>query len=87
MLKNAVPKGTRDNRANQLNPTHPAYHQSRGSSPQEAERSAEQARMDRRAPSEVARTVRAQPDLSKWMIGTFPPTQSAHRVVSKGLSK
>lgn len=33
-----------DNRANQLNPTHPAYHQSRGSSAEEAEQLATQER-------------------------------------------
>lgn len=32
-------KAARDNRANQLNPTHPAYHRSRGASPAEASRS------------------------------------------------
>jgi len=31
-----------DNRANQLNPTHPAYHLSRGASPEEAEQLAAQ---------------------------------------------
>lgn len=34
-------KSARDNRANQLNPIHPAYHQSRGSGPDEAQRMAE----------------------------------------------
>lgn len=29
-------KAARDNRANQLNPTHPAYHRSRGASPSRA---------------------------------------------------
>ena len=33
-------KSARDNRANQLNPTHPAYHQSRGNGPDEAQRMA-----------------------------------------------
>lgn len=33
-------KAARDNRANQLNPTHPAYHRSRGGSPEDAARSA-----------------------------------------------
>lgn len=33
-------KAARDNRANQLNPTHPAYHRSRGASQAEAKRSA-----------------------------------------------
>jgi hypothetical protein len=31
-----------DNRANQLNPTHPAYHLSRGASPEEASQLAAQ---------------------------------------------
>lgn len=30
-------KGAQDNRANQLNPAHPAYYLSRGASPQEAQ--------------------------------------------------
>ena len=30
-MSNPTDKSTVDNRANQLNPTHPAYHQSRGS--------------------------------------------------------
>ncbi|PIE66025.1 MAG: hypothetical protein CSA24_01105 [Deltaproteobacteria bacterium] len=33
-------KAARDNRANQLNPTHPAYHRSRGASQAEANHSA-----------------------------------------------
>jgi hypothetical protein len=35
-------KSAQDNRANQLNPTHPAYHQSRGASSSAAEQRAEQ---------------------------------------------
>ena len=35
-------KSAQDNRANQLNPNHPAYHSSRGDSPEEAGRSAAQ---------------------------------------------
>ena len=37
-------KGARDNRANQLNPRHPAYHQSRGAAPSAAEQLAERNR-------------------------------------------
>lgn len=37
-------KTVRDNRANQRNPTHPAYHQSRGVSPSEAQRRAAQSK-------------------------------------------
>lgn len=36
MSKNNPSKAAQDNRANQLNPTHPAYHQSRGASESEA---------------------------------------------------
>ncbi|HLK99052.1 MAG TPA: hypothetical protein VK539_00630 [Myxococcaceae bacterium] len=36
------PQGV-DNRANQLNPRHPAYHLSRGASPEEAQRLAAEA--------------------------------------------
>ena len=44
-------KSARDNRANQLNPGHPAYHQSRGASPNEAQRVAEHSKsaLDNRA--------------------------------------
>ena len=38
--KGSTPKHVRDNRANQLNPQHPAYHQSRGSSPKSAQSNA-----------------------------------------------
>ena len=40
-------KSGRDNRANQLNPNHPAYHQSRGASPSEAQRVAEHSKSAR----------------------------------------
>lgn len=36
MSKHHRPPSARDNRANQLNPIHPAYHRSRGLSPSEA---------------------------------------------------
>ena len=36
MSSKSCPKHALDNRANQLNPTHPAYHQSRGASPGQA---------------------------------------------------
>lgn len=87
MWKHAVPKGSRDNRANQLNPTHPAYHQSRGASPQEAERAADQARMARSAHSDVARSVPMQPGSSAVKTGNVPPTYRDRRGVSDGLVK
>lgn len=37
-------KSAQDNRANQLNPTHPAYHRSRGAAPGEAQRMAGQSK-------------------------------------------
>lgn len=37
MAKNTASKQSLDNRANQLNQQHPAYHRSRGSSPEKAE--------------------------------------------------
>lgn len=37
MSKTDPSKAAQDNRANQLNPTHPAYHRSRGASESEAE--------------------------------------------------
>lgn len=40
-MEERCPKGTRDNRASQLNPSRPAYYQLRGSSPKGAERSAD----------------------------------------------
>ena len=36
-MPRSTPKSARDNRANQLNPTHPAYHRSRGVSPEQAQ--------------------------------------------------
>ena len=87
MWKHAVPKGSRDNRANQLNPTHPAYHQSRGASPQKAERAAEQARMARSAHSDVARSVPVQPESSGLKTGKVPPAHRDRRRVSDGLIK
>ena len=36
--KDSAPKHVRDNRGNQLNPQHPTYHQSRGSSPKSAQK-------------------------------------------------
>lgn len=36
MAKQPVPKAARDNRANQLNPAHPAYYRSRGVSVEKA---------------------------------------------------
>ena len=41
------PKQGLDNHANQLNPTHPAYHRARGASPEEAERLASEAQAGR----------------------------------------
>lgn len=35
-MTKSLPKTARDNCANQLNPTHPAYHQSRSASPADA---------------------------------------------------
>ncbi len=37
MAKPTLSKAAQDNRANQRNPAHPAYHQSRGASAEEAE--------------------------------------------------
>lgn len=87
MWKHAVRQGSRDNRANQLNLTHPAYHQSRGASPQEAEREAEQARMARRAHLDVARSVPMQPDSSALKTGNVSPTHRDRRGASDGLVK
>ncbi len=41
MKRKPLPKHARDRRANQLNPTHPAYYRSRGASPDEAKLRAE----------------------------------------------
>ena len=41
---NPSSKSARDNRANQLNPNHSAYHRSRGVSPDQAQRFAEQSK-------------------------------------------
>lgn len=40
-------KSQLDNRANQLNHTHPAYHQARGASPEEAQRLASEGQAER----------------------------------------
>jgi hypothetical protein len=42
-----------DNHANQLNPTHPAYHRARGVSPEEAERLASEAQAAQRLQPEA----------------------------------
>jgi hypothetical protein len=44
MFKQPKPQHTRDNRANQLNPFHPAYYISRGATPSEAAQAAARAR-------------------------------------------
>lgn len=49
MSGNHPSKAARDNRANQLNPTHPVYHRSRGLPPSEAARAATKAMLDNRA--------------------------------------
>ncbi len=51
MAKKRPPEHVRVNRANQLNPTHPAYHRSRGASPEAAEQAASHAKatLDNRA--------------------------------------
>ncbi len=43
-MSNQSSKSARDNRANQLNPSHPAYHQSRGVPSDQAQRIAEQSK-------------------------------------------
>ncbi len=50
-----------DNRANQLNPTHSAYHRSRGASPEEAQQLAEQEALGGRTAPESG-TSSEQPD-------------------------
>lgn len=79
-MEERCPKGTRDNRASQLNPSRPAYYQLRGSSPQGAERSAYRS-------VDGTRTVPANRNVSNRMIANFPLAQSKRRVVSKRLSK
>ena len=67
MPKSNPSKAARDNRANQLNPTHPAYHQSRGASVSDAADKAAHSKpvLDNRAnqlnpTSEVHRTSRGK---------------------------
>jgi len=50
MSKHTLPKPAQDNRANQLNPAHPAYYRSRGIPEPVADQQAERAREDERAP-------------------------------------
>lgn len=47
MHKSSKSKQGLDNRANQLNPSHEAYHRSRGATPQEAQRQASGAEVER----------------------------------------
>jgi hypothetical protein len=49
MANSRPSKGSRDNRANQLNPSHPAYHRSRAISPSDAERAARDIRTRQQA--------------------------------------
>lgn len=44
-MSDSKPDEARDNRANQLNPTHPAFYRSRGASQQEAEELAREAQL------------------------------------------
>lgn len=50
MSKHTLPKPAQDNRANQLNPAHPAYYRSRGIPQPVASQRAERAREDEPAP-------------------------------------
>jgi hypothetical protein len=50
MSKHTLPKPAQDNRANQLNPAHPAYYRSRGIPQPVADLQAERAREDECAP-------------------------------------
>ena len=45
-------KATQDNRSNQMNPEHPAYHRGRGESPGQAQQSAQQVRESHQHTSE-----------------------------------
>lgn len=46
MSNRSLPKHALDNRANQLNPSHPSYHRSRGAPPGEAQRLASEPKGD-----------------------------------------
>lgn len=61
MKHNPLPKHARDNRADQLNRQHPAYHLSRGASPDAAKFLAENARSS----SEVSRSQGEKPARDK----------------------
>ncbi|MFW5784524.1 MAG: hypothetical protein ACOCY8_08410 [Spirochaetota bacterium] len=50
MSKHTLPKAARDNRANQLNPAHPAYYRARGIPEAVADQHAERTRADQRPP-------------------------------------
>lgn len=58
MSSKSPPQAAQDNRANQLNPVHPAYHRSRGESPPAADAAAAQAQAaaDNRANAAETRT-------------------------------
>lgn len=72
MSKSDPSKAAQDNRANQLNPTHPAYHRARGASESEAADQAAQSQpvLDNRAnqlnpTSEAHRTSRGESRTTK----------------------
>lgn len=62
----------RDNRANQLNPNHPAFYQSRGVSPDEAQRKAERTR-----PALGNRANQFNPNSAVYVASRAEPKASA----------
>jgi hypothetical protein len=71
MTKSSLPKHVVDNRANQLNPLHPAYHQSRGFSPDKAEIAAsEQVKQaEESAPKSPSEARTAESESSNHKVG------------------
>lgn len=67
MSKSDPSKAAQDNRANQLNSTHPAYHRSRGASESEAVEQVEQSKpvLDNRANQLNQNNEAHQPSLDK----------------------
>jgi len=79
MAKDSLPKAARDNRANQLNPIHSAYYLSRGASPEEAERAAEQARGERDRHDDSAPSATCDRSPSGTADGEAPLDSESHR--------
>jgi hypothetical protein len=76
MSKQSLSKAARDNRANQLNRAHPAYHQSRGASPSQAADAARAAVGDHATPLDSTSGAAAPADATSGTPGSSSETSS-----------